>query len=327
MRGIQVKEYVKVRRLPGPRSPSSLVSSPYTGRLALILTGRSQAPQELRVSDLPDPVPKDDEYLIEVHAAAANFFDILQVQANTSTSHVNLPSSIFLAFLSLLLFPLSLPSYVSPLSAPAPRPAKLSRNPPAVQHSLGSPAPSSPAWSSRPPKSAGEPRHAVGTRVFGAAQGAFATRVCAAETGLLAVPAGWTFAEAAGLFVTAPTSYGALVVRAGVGPGDVVLVHAAAGGVGLAAVQVAKALGATVIATAGSPAQAGRGAVLRRRPRRRLPRPGLAAQGQGPHARRPRRRRRLRPPSASSTRAPSAPPGTAASSSSASPPAKSRRWP
>lgn len=52
--------------------------------------------------------------------------------------------------------------------------------------------------------------------------------------------------------VTAPTSYGALVTRAGVKKGDYILVHAAAGGVGLAAVQVAKAFGATVIATAGS---------------------------------------------------------------------------
>jgi NADPH:quinone reductase-like Zn-dependent oxidoreductase len=93
---------------------------------------------------------------------------------------------------------------------------------------------------------------------------------------MLPVPEGWSFTEAAGLFVTAPTSYGALVVRAGVKKGDWVLVHAAAGGVGLAAVQgmffggfhsccslgiyhvsnrgslVAKAFGATVIATAGS---------------------------------------------------------------------------
>lgn len=84
---------------------------------------------------------------------------------------------------------------------------------------------------------------------------------------MLPVPQGWSFREAAGLFVTAPTSYGALVIRAGVKAGDYVLVHAAAGGVGLAAVQgsscsyflsqssycvVAKAFGATVIATAGT---------------------------------------------------------------------------
>ena len=58
--------------------------------------------------------------------------------------------------------------------------------------------------------------------------------------------------DAAGLMVTAPTAYAGLVTRAGVKRGDWVLVHAAAGGVGLAAVQVAKAFGATVIATAGT---------------------------------------------------------------------------
>lgn len=96
------------------------------------------------------------------------------------------------------------------------------------------------------------PRFPVGSRVFGASQGAYATKVCAAETSLLPVPEGWSFKDAAGLFVTAPTSYGALVLRAGVKASDYVLVHAAAGGVGLAAVQIAKAFGATVIATAGS---------------------------------------------------------------------------
>ena len=52
--------------------------------------------------------------------------------------------------------------------------------------------------------------------------------------------------------VTAPTAYAALVFRAQTQPKETVLVHAAAGGVGLAAVQVAKSLGATVVATAGS---------------------------------------------------------------------------
>lgn len=66
------------------------------------------------------------------------------------------------------------------------------------------------------------------------------------------IPQGWSFEEAAGLMVTAPTSYAALVNRAGVKKSGYVLIHAAAGGVGLAAVQIAKAFGALVIATAGS---------------------------------------------------------------------------
>ena len=95
------------------------------------------------------------------------------------------------------------------------------------------------------------PKYKKGDRVFGSAQGAYATLIAASEERLLPVPEGWSFFEAAGLFVTAPTSFGALVHRAGVKRGDYVLVHAAAGGVGLAAVQVAKAYGAFVIATAG----------------------------------------------------------------------------
>jgi len=92
----------------------------------------------------------------------------------------------------------------------------------------------------------------VGDRVFGAAQGAYAELIAVEEGVLWPVPEGWGFDDAAGLYVTAPTAYGALVVRAQVKKGDWVLVHAAAGGVGLAAVQIAKALGATVVATAGT---------------------------------------------------------------------------
>ncbi|KFX97125.1 hypothetical protein V490_02950, partial [Pseudogymnoascus sp. VKM F-3557] len=99
------------------------------------------------------------------------------------------------------------------------------------------------------------PKFKLGDRVFGAAQGGFATHVLAPEGSLRAVPRGWSFDDAAGLFVTAPTGYGALVTRANVQPGEWVLVHAAAGGVGLAAVQVAKARGAKVIATAGTAAK------------------------------------------------------------------------
>lgn len=96
-------------------------------------------------------------------------------------------------------------------------------------------------------------KYRVGDKVFGAAQGGYATKVCAKESQLKPVPKGWGFFEAAGLFVTMPTSYAGLVTRCNIKAGDWVLVHAAAGGVGLAAVQIAKALGATVIATAGTP--------------------------------------------------------------------------
>jgi len=92
----------------------------------------------------------------------------------------------------------------------------------------------------------------VGDRVFGATHGAYSTHILAVEESLFPIPQGWSFADACGLYVTCPTSYGALVTRANTQPGEWVLVHAGAGGVGLSAVQIAKALGATVIATAGS---------------------------------------------------------------------------
>lgn len=62
---------------------------------------------------------------------------------------------------------------------------------------------------------------------------------------------GW--AEAASFPVTYGTAHGALRWHADLQPGEVLLVHGAAGGVGLAAVEVGKAIGATVIATAGGP--------------------------------------------------------------------------
>ncbi|KAJ3333315.1 hypothetical protein HDU76_009469 [Blyttiomyces sp. JEL0837] len=97
----------------------------------------------------------------------------------------------------------------------------------------------------------------VGDRVFGTGAG---TISCYAEKAavkvvpglLFKIPSGLNFAEAASLFMTYPTSWIGLVYRAKLQQGEVCLVHAAAGGVGIAAVQIAKTLGAIVIATAGS---------------------------------------------------------------------------
>jgi NADPH:quinone reductase-like Zn-dependent oxidoreductase len=62
-----------------------------------------------------------------------------------------------------------------------------------------------------------------------------------------------SFAEAAGLPTVMATAYHALNNIAKVKKGDRVLIHAAAGGVGLSAIQMAKAKGATVFGTASTP--------------------------------------------------------------------------
>ncbi|KZF24246.1 NAD(P)-binding protein [Xylona heveae TC161] len=180
MRAIQVKQYVK-------------------------------GPSELTVSELPDPIPAADEYLVAIHASATNFFDLLQIQGKYQ------------------------------LQPPLPWVAGF--------EFAGTILQTPQATKSR------SPRFAVGDRVFGAGQGGYATKTTAKEGFLRPIPQGWDFVDAAGLFVTAPTSYAALVTRADIKRGDYVLVHAAAGGVGLAAVQIAKALGAVVIATASTPAK------------------------------------------------------------------------
>jgi NADPH2:quinone reductase len=99
---------------------------------------------------------------------------------------------------------------------------------------------------------AGVDRFAPGDRVFASVGlGAVAERAQVPAVATWKMPAGMSFEEAAGLPIVYPTSYAGLVFRAGLRAGETVLVHAAAGGVGIAAVQIAKALGARVIATAG----------------------------------------------------------------------------
>src|SRR2546429_6189315 len=68
------------------------------------------------------------------------------------------------------------------------------------------------------------------------------------------MPAGWSYAQAASVPVVYLTAYYGLVDLAGLGRGERLLVHAAAGGVGMAAVQLGRHLGAEVLATA-SPAK------------------------------------------------------------------------
>src|SRR5207253_253094 len=81
---------------------------------------------------------------------------------------------------------------------------------------------------------------------------ALATRVTTASHAVMRIPDGTSFAAAATIPVTFVTAIYALGTLGQLQAGEFVLIHAAAGGVGLAAIQYAKLRGATVIATAGS---------------------------------------------------------------------------
>ncbi len=91
-----------------------------------------------------------------------------------------------------------------------------------------------------------------GDRVMGIGPNAFSTHVVVPEKGVTRIPDTIGLVEAATLPVTFLTAYYALVQLAGLRAGETVLIHGAAGGVGLAALQIAKLKGATVIATAGT---------------------------------------------------------------------------
>lgn len=92
---------------------------------------------------------------------------------------------------------------------------------------------------------------AVGDEVIGyRLSGAYAAQLVAPATSFVPKPATMEWAAAAGLMLAGTTAVHALTAT-GVGQGDVVLVHGAAGGVGLMLVQVAGARGARVIGTAG----------------------------------------------------------------------------
>jgi NADPH2:quinone reductase len=94
----------------------------------------------------------------------------------------------------------------------------------------------------------------VGTPVVAVhTAGAFAEKWLVPGAMVLPLPEGLSFEQAAGFTMTYGTSYYALKQRAGLQPGETLLVLGAAGGVGSAAVELGKAMGATVIAAASTP--------------------------------------------------------------------------
>jgi len=94
-------------------------------------------------------------------------------------------------------------------------------------------------------------RFALGDRVFGlVGGGGYATLVISHERALAKIPDGMSFEDAAAVPEAFVTAHDAIVTQAQLRSGEPLLVHAAGSGVGTAAVQLGRALGATVIGTA-----------------------------------------------------------------------------
>jgi acyl transferase domain-containing protein/thioesterase domain-containing protein/acyl carrier protein len=96
---------------------------------------------------------------------------------------------------------------------------------------------------------------AIGEAVIANGAGCFASHVTVRASSVIAKPPAMNFAQAATVPVAFMTAWYALHELGRIGAGSRVLIHAASGGVGLAAIQVARLAGAEIYATAGSPAK------------------------------------------------------------------------
>jgi len=92
----------------------------------------------------------------------------------------------------------------------------------------------------------GDPVAAIGS------SGGFATHACVSAAGVMPLPPGFAFDDASAFVMTYGTTHHALLDRAQLKAGETLLVLGAAGGVGTAAIQIGKVIGARVIAAASS---------------------------------------------------------------------------
>ncbi len=162
-------------------------------------------PESLVLEELPPPTPAAGEVVVDVHAAALNFPDVLMIQGKYQSQPP---------------FPFAPGGEIAGTVA-----------------ALGD----------------GVEGFEVGERVFaGIGFGGFAEQVAVKARALRRIPEGMSFQQASGISTTYGTSYYALKQRAALQPGETLLVLGAAGGVGLAAVELGRAMGARVIAAASS---------------------------------------------------------------------------
>jgi NADPH2:quinone reductase len=165
-------------------------------------------PETMVMEDVAEPSPGLGKVRIRNHAAALNFFDILQIQGK---------------------YQIKPPFPFTPGAEVA-----------GVVDAVGAEVTS----------------HRVGDRVMAMTHGGgFAECSIAPASSVFAMPASMSFEEGAAMPIVYHTSYFALVHRTRLLPAEWLLVHAGASGVGMSAIQIGKALGARVIATAGSEAK------------------------------------------------------------------------
>ena len=167
--------------------------------------------QALQLAEVDDPRPEPGEIVIEVRAAALNFFDILLC----SGEYQERPE-----------LPFTPGGEISGTVLETGEGADLQ----------------------------------IGRRVIATPplpRGGYADKVAVPESSVFPIPESMPFEKAAALPITYQTSHVALHHRAQLESGETVLVHAGAGGVGSAAIQIAKAAGARVIATAGGSEKVG----------------------------------------------------------------------
>ena len=180
-------------------------------------------PDVIKYEDVPDPVPAAGEVIVRVKAAAMNRIDVFLRSGLTSMPGFKLP-------------------HIGGFDIAG------------VVESVGEGV---------DPKRIGE-EVAINARVTGPAArgkldiigiarpGGFAERVTVPVQCLAPKPKAYSWEQAAAFGCVYLTAYYGLIVQAHLKPGETILVHAGGGGAGTAAIQVAKAAGATVITTVGS---------------------------------------------------------------------------
>ncbi len=195
-----------------------------------ILFDKFGGPEVLRYGEVPDPTPASGEVRVRLKAAALNHVDI-DIRDGVSRFDFAMPHILGIEGAGVVD---AVGSGVVGLAVGDPVAVSYIRTCGRCE------------WCKRGQDNLCENRQLFGEHI----PGTYAQLMLAPADHCLPIPTGVTFAEAAASLVAFGTAWHGLVARGGLTVGDVVLIHSVGSGVASAALQIAKAAGATVIATA-----------------------------------------------------------------------------